>query len=139
MTIDQLDVLSSTIDTLPGNTIDELGAFSGAFYRIFADSSGKVYKDDHIAVNDNGVAFDGYYETKDFTFGDEYVDRYKRVLKLQFEARGNNLQTDYSLDHGGTWTRIGTEALSGTYERYEQNLNVHHSPLIFMRNSWTAV
>lgn len=112
-----IDELPGTIDELQG-TIDELGQYSGQQFHAFAHSGGMVYKEDGLTVDDYGTAVDGRWDSKDFTFGNEYVVLYKRIIEILFEARGQQVEVWHSTDHGGTWTRAETQTLTSAYARY---------------------
>jgi len=71
---------------------------------ILGDSAGKVYKFDSFVHNDNGVAIDGMWQSMDFT-ADKF-ENYKRWLQVDFEAKGDSVDVDYSTDYGSTWKVI---------------------------------
>lgn len=119
-----IDDLTGTIDTLSG-TIDELGGYEGKRLRVVADSSGHIYQHDGFSINDANAAVDAWHQTKDFTFDDEFLDRYKRVLEIIVEGRGDSVVVDYSTDRGILWTNAGTLTLVDNYARYNIGVDVN--------------
>jgi len=49
---------------------------------------------------------DGDWQSIDFT-ADKF-EYYKRWLQLDFEAKGNSIDIEYSIDYGSTWSSIKT-------------------------------
>lgn len=81
---------------------------------VFGDTSGNVFRQNLLLHNDNGVAVDGSWESMDFT-ADKF-ETYKRWLQLDFEAKGNSVDIEYSTDYGSTWTSIKNNyALTGDW------------------------
>ena len=72
---------------------------------VFGNSLGYCLNLNYETTNDNGVAVEGWFITKDFT-GDQ-LEFNKRWLQLDVWARGpGKLFIDYSIDEGSNWTNI---------------------------------
>jgi len=72
---------------------------------LFGDVNGQCLKLDYNTTNDNGVAVDSRFTTKDY-IGDT-LEFNKRWLQLDVWARGpGKLYVDYSVDEGETWVNI---------------------------------
>lgn len=123
LTIDGLDSYAATIDTLQVPTIDALGGFTSRLNKLMADSSGYVYQDDGLTPDDNGVAVDGWWETKDLALHDVYIDNLKRLHSILFEARGDSVTLWYSTDSGETWKRIKIQTLTSDWLRYKADVD----------------
>jgi len=95
--------LSGTWDSQNFRWDDKIVAASSGLY-LLGDSVGNSYKYDQLVSNDNGTAIDGKWESMDFA-ADKFED-YKRWLQLDFEAKGNSIDVDYSTDYGSTWKVI---------------------------------
>lgn len=80
---------------------------------MFGDTSGySTYKD--ITVNnDNAIAIDAIWESKDFE--SDVKGQICRWSLMELWAKGNNVDIDYSIDSGITWTNIETSALGSEY------------------------
>lgn len=109
----------TTIDNLTG-TIDGLSfRFDDVFLStvfpsvVIGTNAGVTVKRNGLTNDDNGVAVYAYRETKDFE-GDG-KGNLARWLEMQFWAKGNTVQLDYSTDSGVTWTNAGTFTLTSTY------------------------
>lgn len=90
---------------------------------IEGDKNGYCYTLDYTTTDDNGVAVDSRFDTKDFT-GD-ILEFYKRWLRLDIEAKGvGKLYVYYSTDEGSTWKSIQATSstvyldMDGVYRRY---------------------
>lgn len=121
-TIDELPHLP--IDQMPHERIDALGGTAGREYRLFANSSGYIFQDDFQTANDNGVAVDGDWESKDFFLDSDYIDDYKRVQEILIEASGDAVTVSYSTDHGVSWTEATEHTLASEYTRYRSAVDV---------------
>jgi len=80
---------------------------------MFGDNTGLSYKRDTTVNNDNSVAVNAYWTSKDFE--NEEKGRLCRWNKMEFWAKGQNIKIDYSTDEGITWNNISTYALSSYY------------------------
>ena len=76
-----------------------------AFSRIhLANNEGLVTQVDTSVNNDNGVAIDAFWESKDFE--PEEKGRIARWQRMEFWAKGNTVRVWYSTDSGYTWTEM---------------------------------
>jgi len=116
-TIDELPS-DKTIDEMDHEPIDALGGFEGRNFRCFANSGGYIFKDDLVSLDDNGTAIDARWESKDLVLDDRYVNHYKRIIEIMFEAKGASVDVAYSTDLGATWTEAGDQTLVSDYARY---------------------
>ncbi len=83
-------------------------------------TGGDVLLESVLALDDNGTAIDGSYETKDFQLGDT-----TRYTIVEFEAIGDSIDLAYSVNEGLSWTAIETVELSkDTYVRYRVYFDV---------------
>jgi hypothetical protein len=85
---------------------------------ILGDSTGISTRRTANSNNDNGVAVESIWETKDFTAEDfeiPDIDVIMRWTGLEIWAKGNSVRVDYSSDNGTTWTTISTVTLSSSY------------------------
>jgi len=73
---------------------------------LLGDTLGNTLRYDPFVSNDNGAAVDAEWQSMDFT-ADKF-EYYKRWLQLDFEAKGNSVDIDYSIDYGNTWVNIKT-------------------------------
>ena len=94
-----IDELDGTLDQLSGN-INFQGAPGTGQALYVGDENGSVFSEfDGIDIEGTGaVVLD--YQTKDFCFDDEAGAAW---MGLEFEARGDYVAVDYSLDQGRTW------------------------------------
>ena len=79
----------------------------------FGDSTGITTSRDVSVNDDNSVAVDAFWESKDFT--SKEVGRLVRWTKMDLWAKGNNVTVSYSIDAGSTWTTIETSSLTDVY------------------------
>jgi len=70
-----------------------------------ADNTGLVTQVDSNTNNDNSVAIDAFWESKDFETQEK--GRIGRWQRLEFWARGGTIKVWYSTDEGVTWTEMG--------------------------------
>jgi hypothetical protein len=82
---------------------------------ILGDSAGLTYKGDNTVADDNDVAVDAYWETKDYQ-SDE-LGRLCQWVGMDLWAKGNDVVVSYSIDSGQTWKAIsnGTVSLDAEY------------------------
>ena len=122
--IDSMSLWASTIDDLQGDTIDGLWESSATLHNILVDSDGVAYEIDGQFMNDDTAAIDAWWMTKDLTLGKDYIDRYKRIQQILFEAEGNTVEVDYSIDQGATWTAAVNQTLTRTWARYKTDVDI---------------
>jgi hypothetical protein len=79
---------------------------------IFGDKDGNTVQR-YANYNDNGVAIDAWWESKEFEADEK--GRLARWLGMRLWAKGSGITTDYSIDGGNTWVTIETSVLSGDY------------------------
>jgi len=83
----------------------------------FGFSNGSVSKRD-TSANDDAVAIDSFWESKDFVssdFPNIGEGQMMRWTALQIVAKGQSVFVEYSINNGGTWTPMGTFALTSDY------------------------
>jgi hypothetical protein len=85
---------------------------------IFGDSFGIPSNRTEETYDDNGVAVDAIWDTKDFVcedFGISDVDTMMRWKGGQLWAKGDSVSLYYSIDSGTTWTLISNLTLADEY------------------------
>lgn len=90
------------------------------------DSTGATLKRTSLTTNDNGVAVESIWDTKDFTaedMGVPDIDRLVRWKGLELWAKGNSMKVYYSTDGGSAWTLADSLALSSDYPTDDAPLN----------------
>ncbi len=80
---------------------------------LLGDNSGYTYQRKPSILDDNDVAIDAYWESKDFT--SEEQGRFIRAVSLELWAKGQSVTVDYSIDAGSTWNNISTKTLTDNY------------------------
>lgn len=80
---------------------------------LFGDTSGYTTYRNILVNNDNLVAIDGFWESKDFEADEK--GRLARWLQLELWALGNSVTVDYSTDGGLTWNSPTTFSLNSDY------------------------
>ena len=86
---------------------------------VFGDSSGISTKRTSNVANDNGVAIEGYIETKDFTAedaGEADADILMRWKGMEIWSKGSSMKLYYSTDGGTTFTLVDSYTLSSDYQ-----------------------
>ncbi len=106
-------------------------------YTLYGDSSGVVYQDDNSDFNRAQVAIDGWWDTKDFTSGDEYTRTTTDWMELNFEALGDEVSIYYSLNSGKSYTLLEAVTLDpNNWDRYRIDFSINAPQLRFrFRNS----
>lgn len=110
-------------------------AFSNLFKRVMVnDSSGYSYYSDKSVNDDNSVAIDSYFETKDYITGNlgEFARwglNESEKPSMEVWAKGNNITVAYSTDSGQTWTDISTLALDSDYPADDSPLVLYYDVL----------
>ena len=84
---------------------------------IFGDSTGVSTERTLGVSNDNAVAIDAYYTTKDFSAEDFGLGTgyFIRWTGLQMWAKGDFMDVEYSVDGGANWTEVKTLTLNDDY------------------------
>ena len=77
---------------------------------LFGDEAGNMYEYSRQVNNEDGVAIDGWFATKDFN-PTQLMSRWL-LKRIDVYFTGNNLDVEYSIDKGSTWTSIGTLTLN---------------------------
>ena len=86
-------------------------SIAASFSKIhLADNTGLVTQVDSNVNDDNSVAIDAFWESKDFE--SEEKGRLARWQRLEFWAKGNTVKVWYSTDSGDTWTEMSDSAFS---------------------------
>lgn len=86
------------------------------------DTSGRSLYHDSLSSDDDGVAVDAFWETKDF---EDPTKRVCRWLELELWASGGDLTAEYSVDGGNTWV-----AVDGSPFTLNDYMPTDESPLI---------
>ena len=104
---------------------DDRTILSHAPTTLFGDKDGYVYEYDKLTNNDDGIAIDAYFDTKDFVRRDASgrVLRH-RVLGIDVYYKGPSLKVYYSTDRGVTWSLVSTLARSTSFTRTPVYLRV---------------
>lgn len=115
------DLSGTTWDAMPGRWNDNSLL---ALFPVVAlgDSSGYVYRRNTVVNNDNLVAIDGQWTTKDWQ--SEELGRLCQWVAMDLWAKGDNVVVDYSTDEGATWLNIGTYSLTSTYPADDDPLEI---------------
>lgn len=92
---------------------DETSSGTDTLVPIIGDTDGLTLYRDITVNNDNGVAIDGFSETKDFE-GDQ-KGMFARFLQMEVWAKGNTVTIEYSTDSGQTWNGASTITLGSDY------------------------
>lgn len=87
------------------------------------DTTGKTVYVNSLEADDDGVAVDAFWETKDFEDEEKRLCRWEQ---LEVWARGGSLTVEYSIDEGVTWveTTGSPYTLTDSFPSYD-------SPIIF--------
>lgn len=72
--------------------------------RVVGDAVGKIYLADDTSSNDNTVAIQSHWDSKDFTLPQEYQSENARFIEIELEMKGNAVDVYYSVDMGGSYT-----------------------------------
>lgn len=111
-----IDEISTAIDAYPYR-FDDVVNLALAPTVSFGHSDGTVTKRGGV-FNDNDVAIDGYWVSKDFT-GEDYGLEDPGILirwnGMEVWAKGTAVTVSYSTDGGTSWTTIKALTLSGDY------------------------
>ncbi len=94
---------------------------------IYGDTAGTSSKRSVVTNDDDGVAVEGIWETKDFTaedFGIPDIDRIMRWKGMEVWAKGQGVSVYYSTDGGTSWTLSGTLTLTSDYPDDDVPVNV---------------
>lgn len=84
---------------------------------MFGTSAGVTSERTSSSNNDDGVAVESVWDTKDFTaedFGVPDIDRMMRWTGLELWAKGNSMTVYYSTDSGASWTLATALTLSSS-------------------------
>lgn len=71
---------------------------------LFGDKDGYVYEYNTLENDDNGVAIDAWFDTKDFDFVGPGARQ--RIVRLDVYYIGSSLSVYYSTDKGKNWTLL---------------------------------
>lgn len=128
---------SITIGDLIGTIGDQNWRFGDALMKAYApitivgDNNGYIYQLDKTTLNNGSTAIENEFQTPDFSLPDtqDYMNKFMRVPQLIFEAAGQSVTTEYSVDSGDTW--MPTQGLGGnittldsSYAIYQQDFDV---------------
>lgn len=99
-------------DNATGRWNDGAGG-SGFPNLVIGSNDGKTLKFDKAAADDDGVAIDAFYETKDFM--NEHKGQFSRWKRMELWAKGESVLISYSTDSGETWYDIEDVELDAEY------------------------
>ena len=91
---------------------------------MFGDSSGYCYKRDDTKRNDNNIAVDGWWSSKDYESAE--IGRLCQWLEARIWAKGNTMDFEYSTDEGQTWA----PTLDSPFTLDPNNYPADNNPLI---------
>lgn len=86
---------------LGSSQLQDLKTFS-----LFGSNDGYIYKYDETIFNDNGVAIDGYIDTKSYVFNG--VNLYSMLCQIALFGKGDDITVLVSINDGVTFSSIGT-------------------------------
>lgn len=97
---------------------DGAGLSKGSDVINISDIDGYTYKVSESTYDDDGVAVEAIYTTKDFQ---DSQQRMSRFCKLELWAKGSSAKVEYSTDHGNTWTEMidSPMTLSDSYPDFD--------------------
>lgn len=90
---------------------DGAGFASGSDKVNFGSSDGFTYQSSVSTMDDDGVAVNSVYESKDYQ---ESQQRMSRWNKLELWAKGSSVKVEYSINQGSTWIEIGNSPMTLT-------------------------
>ena len=100
---------------------DETGQADSPF-QVFGDTRGIVTKRDPRVFSDDGYAYVGKQETKDYCGigdgGQIGIEDDQEWYQLDFWASGSEVDVSYSIDEGDTWTYFKTVSLSQSVKKH---------------------
>jgi hypothetical protein len=85
------------------NRWDDTSLTAGADTINVSDINGYTYKVSSTTKNDDGVAVNAKWVTKDFQDSQQKMGRY---IKLEMWAKGTSIKVEYSTDKGETWDEM---------------------------------
>lgn len=127
-----LNTLEVNWDDLSGSWDSQSGRWDSASLAavnpviVYGDSSGVTLKRSALTTNDNSVAVESVWDTKDFTaedMGVPDIDRMVRWKGLELWAKGNSVKVYYSTNGGDTWTLADSLTLASDYPSDDAPLN----------------
>ncbi len=92
---------------------DETSSGTDTLIPLVGDTDGLTLYRDITVNNDNGVAIDAFFETKDFEADNK--GQFARWLQMEVWAKGNTVTIEYSTDSGQTWAGASTITLGSDY------------------------
>ena len=130
------DELTGTWDAQTANW-DDMNLTTSFAVPVYGDTNGVVYTRDLASHDFAGVAVDAWWDTKDFTSGQDYKRETTSWMELNFDAKGDALDLYYSVDAGVSYRALpmdgsNTITLSSDWDRYEVHMEVY-SPQIRFR------
>ncbi len=88
-------------------------------------AGGISYIDETTQNWSDGSAVVAWWDTKDFVIGSEYERNVTNWMEFNFEAKGNTVNVQYSVDGGVTWSGAKTFTLSTTvWDMYNYDFEV---------------
>lgn len=94
---------------------------------LYGGTTGITTKDDTTVNNDNTVAIDANWDSKDFTAQDLGISDYGtfiRVVRAELWAKGSSVDAYYSTNSGTSWTKINSYTLDSDYPSDDAPLNI---------------
>ena len=102
---------------------DGTGLAKGADVVNYATNDGYTYAISESVKNDDGVAIDAKWITKDYQDSQQRISRFN---KLELWAKGSSVKVEYSIDQGETWVEA-----SGSPHTLTDSYPTHESPDVF--------
>jgi hypothetical protein len=100
---------------------------------LVGDTAGGIeYRDETKQQWADGTAIVAYWDTKDFVIGAEYERSVTNWMELNFEAKGNTVDVQYSTDGGVNWSGVKTFTLNASvYKMYNYDFEVNSVKIRF--------
>ena len=89
---------------------------------LLGGQSGRVYKYSDATSNENGVAVNAFFDTKDFEFGN--LASQARVTGIDVYKSGDTLKVFYSIDKGQTFVLMGTLTAGSNFDLQQLKFRV---------------
>lgn len=98
---------------------------------LLGGQDGNVYKYSDATSNEDGVAVDAYFDTKDFEFGN--LASQSRVTGIDVYKSGDTMKVWYSIDKGQSWVLMGTLTAGSNFDLQQLKYRVPSSAQIRFR------
>lgn len=88
---------------------DGAGLAKGSDVINISTYDGYTFKISDTTRNDNGVALEAKWETKDYQASQDQIARF---VKLELWAKGASVKVEYSIDQGDTWVEMSNSPMT---------------------------